>query len=248
MVATFVLVGGFWLGGWAWDRVAARLHAGGHYPRAVTLTGLGDRVHLASPDVRIGTHVDDVVNAIVRNDLRDVVLVGHSYGGVPITGAALRIPERLARLVYIDAAPRPAGVSLAALFDPGLREHILRLAQQEGDGWRFPLLDWAKLREDTTLEGISEDDLARWRRLATPQPLSTFTGSLGLALDGLAALPCTLISCEMPVADVQRMIAAGNPMFAAMAGPNWSFAELRTSHWPMFSRPHELADLLVSLV
>src|SRR5581483_6171953 len=99
---------------------------------------------------------------------RAVVLVGHSYGGGPVTGAALRIPERIARLVYIDATPRPPEQSLADRFAPALRDHILRLAQQAGEGWRFPLLDWSMLAEDTSLDGISEADFARWRRLAAP--------------------------------------------------------------------------------
>lgn len=246
-MATFVLVGGFWLGGWAWDRVASGLRARGHEAIPLTLTGLGDRVHLASPNVDIATHVEDIVNAIERNDLCEVVLVGHSYGGMPVTGAALRVPERIARLVFFDATPRPAGMSLADGFEPSLRDHIVQLAEQLGDGWRFPLLDWSKLREDTTLEGISEDDLARWQRLAAPQPLSTFTGTLDVRLDGLDALSCTLISCEMALADLRAAIASDSRWFAAVRGANWSFVELRTSHWPMFSRPDDLANLLASL-
>ena len=245
-MATFMLVGGFWLGGWAWDRVADRLQAAGHKPRAVTLTGLGDRVHLARPDVGVATHVEDVVNSITRNDLQDVVLVGHSYGSMPITGAALRVPDRIARLVYIDSGPLPPGVSLADLYDADGRALIERLAD-EGDGWRFRLPDWPDLAKLASLDGVAPAELERWRRLAAPQPRATFSDTLRDRLEGLAALPCTLISCELPLTEVHAFIAAGQPLFAAMAGANWSFGELPTGHWPMFSRPDDLADLLASL-
>ena len=102
-MATFVLVAGACCGGWSWTRVAPLLRAAGHAVWTPTLTGLGDRVHLATPDVNLDTHVTDVVNLLVYEDLRDVALVGYSYAGFVIAGVAERAPERLAQLVYGDA-------------------------------------------------------------------------------------------------------------------------------------------------
>src|SRR3712207_1296724 len=101
----YVLVGGAWLGGWCWQRVARRLREEGHDAYPATLTGLGERVHLASPEVVLETHITDVVNLVEFEDLHDVVLVGHSYGGLVVTGAADRLPERISELVYLDTAP-----------------------------------------------------------------------------------------------------------------------------------------------
>src|SRR4030088_1762028 len=110
-MANFVLVPGFWLGGWAWQRVAKPLRAAGHEVYPVTLTGLGERVHLASPQVDLDTHICDVVNVIEYEDLHEVVLVGHSGGGSVVTGVSDRIPERLSQLVYLDSGPLPDGMS-----------------------------------------------------------------------------------------------------------------------------------------
>src|SRR5438128_128006 len=102
-MATFVLVHGAWHGGWCWKRVTPLLRAAGHEVYATTLTGLGERVHLASPNVGLALHVQDVVGVLEYEDLRDVILVGHSYGGIVISGVADRVPERLRHLVYLDA-------------------------------------------------------------------------------------------------------------------------------------------------
>src|SRR5713101_4428932 len=102
-MATFVLVQGGWVGGWYWKRVTPLLSAAGHEVFAPTLTGLGERAHLAAPDIGLETHIQDVLGVLTYEDLSNVVLVGHSYGGMVITGVAERAPERLAHLVYFDA-------------------------------------------------------------------------------------------------------------------------------------------------
>src|SRR6185295_14376495 len=96
-----VLVAGLWLDGSVWDEVAEQLTAAGHQVHPLTLSGLGDRIDRAGPDVGLETHVDDIVEYLEKNDLRDVVLVGHSYGALPVTGAADRVPGRIRRLVYV---------------------------------------------------------------------------------------------------------------------------------------------------
>jgi pimeloyl-ACP methyl ester carboxylesterase len=102
-MATYVLIHGGWHGGWCWARVAPILRAAGHDVYAPSLTGLGDRVHLLSPSVRLETHIEDVLGVLSYEDLRDVVLVGHSYGGMVITGVADRAADRVSHLVYLDA-------------------------------------------------------------------------------------------------------------------------------------------------
>src|SRR5215216_473082 len=102
-MTTFVLVHGGWHGGWCWKRVAPLLRDAGHDVYTPTLTGLGERVHLASPQVNLTTHITDVVNVIEFEDLSEVVLVGHSYGGVVITGVASKVSDRIKDLVYLDA-------------------------------------------------------------------------------------------------------------------------------------------------
>src|SRR3712207_4344879 len=136
-MATYVLVGGGWLGGWCWQRVARLLREEGLDAYPTTLTGLGERGHLASPQVDLETHITDVVNLVEFEDLRDVVLLGHSYGGLVVTGAADRIPERISQLAYLDTAPLPDGGSLIEKFPPELRERTERQVEQMGDGWRF---------------------------------------------------------------------------------------------------------------
>jgi pimeloyl-ACP methyl ester carboxylesterase len=114
---TYVIVHGAWGGGWDWRAVDSLLTLHGHRAVRVTLTGQGERVHLASPNVGLSTHIDDVVNTILWEDLRDVVLVGHSYGGMVITGAADRIPDRIRHVVYVDAFLPNSGESLLGMFD-----------------------------------------------------------------------------------------------------------------------------------
>jgi len=112
---TYVVVHGAWGGGWDWRVVDSMLTRHGHTVVRVSLTGLGEKVHLASPDVGLTTHIMDVVNTILWEDLHDVVLVGHSYGGMVITGVADRIPERIRRLIYLDAMLPDSGESVMAI-------------------------------------------------------------------------------------------------------------------------------------
>jgi pimeloyl-ACP methyl ester carboxylesterase len=125
-MAAYVLVGGAWLGGWCWQRVARRLRDNAHDAYPVTLTGLGERVHLASPEVDLQTHITDVVNLLEFEDLHDIVLLGHSYAGLVVTGVADRIPERISQLVYLDTGPLPDGTSLIDTFPPEASQHTSR--------------------------------------------------------------------------------------------------------------------------
>jgi pimeloyl-ACP methyl ester carboxylesterase len=158
-MATYVLAGGAWLGGWAWQPVARQLRSQGHEVHPVTFTGLGDRSHLATPEVDLDTYVTDVVSLIEFEDLHDVVLVGHSYAGIVVTGTADRIPERISLLAYLDSGPSPDGVSFLDLQPPAARELLERLVEQEGEGWRLPMPSWEDLEGvmGASLEGLGPE-------------------------------------------------------------------------------------------
>jgi pimeloyl-ACP methyl ester carboxylesterase len=245
-MSTYVLVAGAWLGGWCWRPVAARLRAQGHDVHPVTLTGLGERSHLATPQVDLDTYVADVVNLVEFEDLHEVVLVGHSYAGHVVTGVADRVPERIALLAYLDAGPSPAGAAFMDLQSPAARELIERLVDEAGEGWRIPLPSWEELEGimGASLQGLGPDERRRMRARAVAQPVRTWTQPLSLDNPAREQLPKLLIICSLPLAQVREMIAGGHPWFAELAGPQWSFLELPTGHWPMFSVPEPLAALL----
>lgn len=247
-MATYVLVGGAWLGGWCWQGVARRLRAQGHDVYPVTLTGLGERSHLAAPEVDLDTQITDVVSVLEFEDLRDVVLVGHSYAGIVVSGVADRAAERIRRLVYLDSGPAPDGLSYLDFMPPPVREHTQRLVVEQGEGWWLPVPSWEELEtvNGASLEGL--DDAARrlFRARATPQPFRTYTQSLRLSAP-TTAHPKVLISCTYPLEQVRELVASGHPWFSALAAPEWTFMALPTSHWPMLSRPDDLAAMLAAV-
>jgi pimeloyl-ACP methyl ester carboxylesterase len=246
-MAAYVLVGGGWLGGWCWQRVARLLREEGHDTYPTTLTGLGGRVHLASPQVDLETHITDVVNLIEFEDLRDVVLLGHSYAGIVVTGAADRVPDRISQLVYLDTGALPDGTAIIETFPTEARRHIERQVEELGDGWRFPMPPQEELATFGSLEGLDDAGLEMLRSRAVDQPFGTFTQPLLLKNPAREALPKVGILCSFSLEEVQAIIASGNPVFREMASPNWRFIELPTGHYPMFSRPDDLAAVLLDL-
>ncbi len=246
-MAAYVLVGGGWLGGWCWQRVARRLREEGHDAYPVTLTGLGERVHLASPEVDLETHITDVVNLVEFEDLHNVVLLGHSYAAIVVTGAADRIPEHISQVVYLDAGPFPSGLAFIETYPPEARTHVERQVEELGDGWRLPMPPWDELAQQASLEGLADDQLRQMRSRAVAQPFSTYTQPLRLENPAREELPKVGILCSFSLAQVQEMIASGNPLSEAFTDPNWQFVELPTGHWPMFSRPEDLAAALLDL-
>ena len=135
-MTTFVLVHGGWHGAWCWEQVNSRLREAGHAVYTPTLAGLGELSHLLDPSIGLDTHVQDVVDVLDREDLRDVVLVGHSYGGMVISGAGELAAGRLARLDFLDAFVPEGGQSLLDLLSPERRDFYLRAAKEHGEGWR----------------------------------------------------------------------------------------------------------------
>jgi pimeloyl-ACP methyl ester carboxylesterase len=249
-MATFVLVPGAWLGGWVWERTAHRLRQRGHDVHPVTLAGLGERARLGGPDVDLDTHVADVVNLVRDQGLHDVVLLGHSYAGIVVTGAADRIPERLAKVVYLESGPVPDGVAYLDMEDPKAKERDERQVAETGDGWRLAMPSWEELEQvnGASLKGLGDAERAWLRDHATDHPFGTYTQPLRLRDAAAEPLPKVLISSSFPLEQVRELIAVGHPWFAALASPEWELLELRTGHWPMASRPDDLADLLADQV
>jgi pimeloyl-ACP methyl ester carboxylesterase len=245
-MATFVLVPGAWLGGWAWEAVTARLRNAGHEVYPVSLTGLGERADLAAPSVDLDTYIADVADLLEEEDLRDAVLVGHSFAGMVVTGAAERVPSRLAQLVYVDSGPFPDGTAFLDTMSPPARELTERLIEEQGEGWRWPMPSWDELENvmEASLAGLGERERAAMRAGAVPQPSATLTQALRRTqLDG-APVPKVLVSSSFPLGQVRRMIVGGHPWFRELAGPEWRLLEVPTGHWPMFSAPEELARAL----
>lgn len=245
-MAAFVLVPGFWIGGWAWADVTKELRAKGHDVHPVTLTGLGDRVHLARPEVDVHTHVTDIVNVLEYADLRDVILVGHSGAGVPVTGAADHSYERLARLVYVESGPFPDGVAQIDM-NEAEKENVLAEIRDRGDGWRWPLPSWEALGGPggIFIQGLGDAERALFATRAVPEPAGAVTGSLWAEHQAqVDKLPHTLVTCAFPLDQVLELVAQAVPMFAGFAGKEWTYEYVSTGHWPMLSAPVELAEAL----
>lgn len=239
-MTTFVLVGGFWIGAWAWRDVALRLAEAGHHAVSLDLTGLGARQGEAGPDTGLDTHIGDVIAAIRRDDLRDVVLVGHSGAGAIVNGVADRIPDRVAGIVFVDTGPVPAGSAIADFSGPEGRADT---AKRAIDGWRLPLPPWEAFSAGE-VAGLSDELRAVFRANAADEPLRVAIDPVTLTGGLREDLPRWVILCSIPQAVVRNMIASGNPWFKGMDGPAWTLLDLPTGHWPMLSEPQALAAML----
>jgi pimeloyl-ACP methyl ester carboxylesterase len=243
-VATFVLVPGFWLGAWAWRAVARSLQSQGHDVHALTLTGLAEKKHLVDRDIDLDTHTLDVFNYIEYEGLMDVVLVGHSYAGLVITAVADRLAPKLAKLVYVDTAPLPSGMSLIEFYPPDLRKTYRQRVAMEGGGNRLPFPPWEELDKAGSAKDLDDELRAVIQARATDMPFGPARQVVQLTQSGRVRLPKTAIWCTLASRQVQQLVGSGNAMFQELAGPECKFIDLPTGHWPMFSKPRELAELL----
>jgi pimeloyl-ACP methyl ester carboxylesterase len=244
-----VLVPGACLGGWVWQEVAGRLRAQGHDVYPATLTGLGERVHLAHAGVDLETHITDVENLHDYEALGDAVLVGHSYSGTVVTAVADRRAHRVNTVVYLDTSPLPNGAAIADVQSPEQRERQQREVQEHGDGWRWPVPDRETLTAGTygSASGLSEEHLRLIAQRATPQPYTTMTSPVRLAHDRPPGVRRAAIFCTAGGIDVTHLgelIAEGDPRAATFADGDWELHDLPTGHWAMLSLPDRLADLL----
>jgi pimeloyl-ACP methyl ester carboxylesterase len=227
---TYVLVHGAWHGGWCWTRVARLLLDAGHTVYTPTLTGLGDRAHLARPEIDLALHVQDVVAFLEAEELKNVILVGHSYGGMVITGVVARAASRLAHLVFLDAFVPANGQALLDLV-PDRADGIRQAAKEQGEGWRVPPFPPAAL-------GVTSARDTEWlnRRLA-PQPLRTFEQGVQAASDRVKR---TYIYCSKPAMGPFDQFAE-----RLRDDSKWTFHDVKTGHEAMVTAPAEIAKILM---
>jgi pimeloyl-ACP methyl ester carboxylesterase len=235
-MATFVLVHGAWHGGWCWWKVTPLLRAAGHEVYPVTLTGLGERAHLGTPETDLDTHIEDVRGVLRCEGLSDVVLVGHSYAGMVIAGVADRAPELVRHLVYLDAYDPAPGQAVVDIFPAG-RERWPAAAAAHGTTWRIP-------PPDPAAWGITnEGDLRRMRALLIGHPIATAFQPLRLLRPAGAGRPRTYIYCaDKPTGDSFTAIAA-----RVREDPAWRYRELPTGHEAMITMPRETTALLLEI-
>jgi pimeloyl-ACP methyl ester carboxylesterase len=232
-VATYVLVHGAWHGGWCWSRVARALQARGADIYMPTLTGLGERAHLASRDIGLETHIEDVLGVLEYEGLTNVVLVGHSYAGVIVTAVADRVPRRLSRLVYLDAVVPRSGQCLFDCAGPEFRTRIEEQVRTQGEGWRIPAASAERL-------GLTRDEDISWVvPKLVPHPYRTFLEPVQLRIP-TSTVPRTYINC---IGGKPR----GGPRTAQAEGID-DYHELSTGHDAMITAPEEVAELLLKVV
>ena len=235
-MANFVLVHGSLGGAWVWQKVSRLLRSSGHEVYAPGLTGLSDRSHLLACGVDLTTHITDVANVLFYEDLTSVVLVGHSYGGMVITGVAAKAPERLKLLVYLDAYVPAEGQSEADLWSAEMR------AAREADAAAHGGLTQPPPPE---ILGITDTEMANWVKARwTPHPFATYTEAVTGGNARSAALPRAYIHCL----GGPTTTTPGFAPFAAKArASGWKTRELATGHMAMLTAPREVAALLHEL-
>jgi pimeloyl-ACP methyl ester carboxylesterase len=222
--APIVLVPGFWLGAWAWDEVASALRADGHEVTALTLPGL------ESPDadrstITLSDHVD-AISESVKAAGRPVVLAVHSGAGASGYAASDRVPEQIAAMVYVDSGPATAAL------DPSF------------EGVERPL-DWEELAAEENLDGLSEEQLETFRQRAVPEPGGVLREGPELTNDGRLDIPTTAIATGYTSDQYKEAIEQGQTWLGGFADlRNITWVDLPTSHWPMWSRPQELAGVI----
>ncbi|SEH00813.1 Pimeloyl-ACP methyl ester carboxylesterase [Nonomuraea solani] len=234
-MATYVLVHGGAHGGWCYQHVARILRAAGHEVHTPTMTGVGERAHLLRPDIDLDFHINDIITMLEYEDLREVILVGHSYGGMVITGVADRATDRIGHLVYLDAATPVNGQALADVSPAQMR--AARAAGRVVDGVELVL--WPGT-EPIPHYGVTDPgDIAWLTARLTPHPYKCFEQPLRLTNEAaLWDLPQTHIVCTntLPHRDPARMTKA------AAAGRVW---DIDTGHDLMITEPKAVADLLI---
>ena len=229
---TFLLCHGAWGGGWSWRKMHPLMQTAGHRLLTPTYTGLGERAHLAAPSTDLDTHIQDILNVIYYEDLRDIVLVGHSYGGMVATGVADRARDQIAQLVYLDAFVPDDGQCLLD-FLPESERQRMRDAAASGDGWRVPA--------NPTPPDTLPEDVAWLTPRRVDMPLKCFEQRL--RLQEPLTLPRSYIYCtRIPPADLFGLFAK-----RARTEPGWRCVDIDASHAAMLTVPDALMALLAKL-
>ena len=230
---TFLVCHGAWGGGFAWKKMHPLMQAAGHRLLTPSYTGLGERSHLANPSIDLDTHIEDILNVIKYEDLRDIVLVGHSYGGMVATGVADRARDKVAQLIYIDAFAPGDGQSLFDLNESG--RVTSQDAAKSGDGWRVPPMQPPPDTSPADVEWLSP------RRVH--MPIKCFEAKLKLQ-GGALTLPRSYIyATRIAPADTFGPMAR-----QAKSDPAWRYYEIDASHSPNVTAPDALMALLQKIV
>ena len=234
---TFVFAHGSWHGGWSWQRVADRLRAQGHRAFTPSFTGMGDREHLLGKDITIDTFVNDIVEVIKTEELSDVVLVAHSFGGVPITGVADKIPEKLRHLVYLDCVLLESGQTGFSVYPPKEVEERIAASNKANGGLAVPNPKALPPSWGFT-DGTA--DYAWVMRRITPTPLRVYLTALDLQAPIGNGVPKTYIHCtkpENPVLDGSRTLVRSQS--------GWTWIDFAGPHDSMITQPDEIVKLLL---
>jgi pimeloyl-ACP methyl ester carboxylesterase len=233
-MATFLVCHGAWSAGWAWKKMHPPMQAAGHRLVTPTYTGLGEREHLANPSIDLETHIQDILNVIRYEDLRDIVLIGHSYGGMVATGVADRARDRVAQLIYLDAFVPGPGQCLLDFLPESERQRVLGLAKS-GDGWRVPPNPTSPDTSAADVEWLSE------RRVH--HPIKCFEMKLKLH-GGELTLPRSYIYATRAA----PLDTFGQFARRAKTEPGWRYHEIDASHSPNVTAPEALMMLLQKIV
>ncbi|MSO64390.1 MAG: alpha/beta hydrolase [Alphaproteobacteria bacterium] len=228
-MATIVLVHGAWHGGWCWKKVIPLLRATGHTVVAPTLTGLGDRAHLLSPEIGLDTHIEDICQVLRFEDIGEAVLVGHSYAGMVIPGVADRMGAAVKALVYLDALAPKNGESL---YD---------LVQRPASAGPPPA-DVVAPASAERLGVFDPADVAWLGRRLVPHPARTLRDKLRLTTDRVERLPRLYIDCVRPAMNPDSLSSR-----RARGEPGWRYIALQTGHNAMMTAPNETADAILSM-
>lgn len=245
-MATFVIVHGAWGGGWEWSEVADLLSGQGHRVFTPTLSGMGERAHLARDEtIGLTTHVDDVVGLLELEDLRDVVLCAASYGGMPATGAAERAPERIRLLVFVDGLVPLSDQAAIDLFPTWFAELVRDGVAAQGADWRVPMP--SRLFDALIPPGSVPDDVRReYLERVRPHPAASFLEALRLT-EAWESVPKAFIRCTTTSWTEE---VAGDPVADGAAralNAGWTYRELAVAHDPQLFDAEGIARLLMEL-
>jgi pimeloyl-ACP methyl ester carboxylesterase len=234
-MASIVLAHGAWSAAWAWKKMRPLFRAAGHEFFSPTYTGLGQRAHLTGPAIDLSTHIQDVVSVLEFEDLKDVVLLGHSYGGMVATGVVDKARNRIARVIYLDAFAPKDGQSLFDLVGLKAEANMRAGAAKDGDGWKLPI---NPMPPDTSAE-----DAAWASPRRRPQPIKTFEQKIRLESKEAPPQRDYIYAKENGPGDVFRQFGE-----RAKSEAGWKYYEIDASHNPHITCPDVLMKLLTDIM
>lgn len=234
-MAIFLFIHGAFYGGWCWKKVKTILENKGHRVYTPTLSGLGERSHLNHSLITVDTHIQDIKNVILFEDLKDIIIIGHSYGGLIITGIASVMPERIKQLIYLDALVPNDGDSLLSLVDDETAQFFVSQAREKGFGWLVPSLVITK-------DYFSDPGDVKWcSSRVMPQTLLSFSQEVTFSEKVVYNLSSLFIFCSQnPHPTLIKMKERANQR-------GWKYFEIESNHFPMIEHPEKLSNLLIEI-